>query len=42
MRKFGRRTFVGGVLATGAAALLGPRSVKAAESRIEILVNEPI
>jgi alpha-N-arabinofuranosidase len=42
MRKFGRRTFVGGVLATSAAALLGPRSVKAAESRIEILVNEPI
>ncbi|HTG94357.1 MAG TPA: alpha-L-arabinofuranosidase C-terminal domain-containing protein [Pyrinomonadaceae bacterium] len=42
MRKFGRRTFVGGVLATGAVALLGSRSVKAAESRIEILVNEPI
>jgi alpha-N-arabinofuranosidase len=42
MREFGRRTFVGGVLATGATALLGPRSVKAAESRIEILVNEPI
>ena len=42
MRKFGRRTFVGGVLATGAASLLRPRSVKAAESRIEILVNEPI
>ena len=42
MRKFGRRTFVGGVLATGAASLLRTRSVKAAESRIEILVNEPI
>jgi alpha-L-arabinofuranosidase len=42
MRKFGRRTFVGGVLATGAASLLRPRGVKAAESRIEVLVNEPI
>ena len=42
MRKFGRRIFLGGVLASAAAALLNPRSVKAAESRIEILVNEPI
>jgi alpha-L-arabinofuranosidase len=42
MRKFGRRTFVGGVLATSAASVLDPRGVKAAESRIEILVNEPI
>ena len=30
------------MLATGAAALLRPRNVQAAESRIEILVNEPI
>ncbi len=42
MRKIRRRTFVASMLATGAAALLGPRSIKAAESRIEILVNEPI
>jgi len=30
------------VLAAGAAALLRPRSAQAAESRIEVLVNEPI
>jgi alpha-L-arabinofuranosidase len=30
------------MLATSAAALLGQRSVKAADSRIEILINEPI
>ena len=42
MRKIGRRTFVGSVLATSAAALLKPRSVKAADARIEILLNEPI
>ena len=29
-------------LATGAVALLAPRSIKAADSRIEILINEPI
>lgn len=42
MRKIRRRTFVGSVLATGAAALLRPRTAQAAESRIEVLVNEPI
>ncbi|HSE30004.1 MAG TPA: alpha-L-arabinofuranosidase C-terminal domain-containing protein [Pyrinomonadaceae bacterium] len=42
MRKIGRRTFVGSTLATGAAALLWPRRIKAADARIEILVNEPI
>ena len=42
MRKIRRRTFVGSVLAAGAAALLRPRNVQAAESRIEVLVNEPI
>ena len=42
MRKIGRRSFVGSMLATSAAALLVPRSSKAAESRIEILLNEPI
>ena len=42
MRKIRRRTFVGSVLAAGAAALLRPRSAQAAESRIEVLVNEPI
>jgi alpha-N-arabinofuranosidase len=34
--------FVESVLATGAATLLAPRSVKATDSRIEILLNEPI
>ena len=42
MRKIRRRTFVGSVLAAGAATLLRPRSAQAAESRIEVLVNEPI
>jgi len=42
MRKIRRRTFVGSVLAASAAALLRPRSAQAAESRIEVLVNEPI
>ncbi|HYW69992.1 MAG TPA: alpha-L-arabinofuranosidase C-terminal domain-containing protein [Pyrinomonadaceae bacterium] len=42
MKPISRRTFVGSMMATGAAALLAPRSTKAAESRIEILVNEPI
>lgn len=42
MRKIRRRTFVGSVLAAGAAALLRPRSAQAAEARIEVLVNEPI
>lgn len=42
MNKIARRTFVGSVLATSAATLLAPRSTRAAESRIEILVNEPV
>ena len=37
-----RRSFVSAMVATGTAALLLPRSVKAADSRVEILVNEPI
>ena len=42
MIKIGRRTFAGGMIATSAAALLVPRSTKAADSRIEVLLNEPI
>jgi alpha-N-arabinofuranosidase len=42
MNKIRRRTFVGSMLATSAAALLAPRSTRAAESRIEILINEPV
>jgi len=42
MKKIGRRTFVGSMLATGAAALFVPRSTNAADSRIEVLLNEPI
>jgi len=42
MTKLNRRTFVSSVLATSAAALLVPRSTRAADSRIEILLNEPI
>jgi alpha-N-arabinofuranosidase len=42
MKKIRRRTFVGSMLATSAAALLAPRSTRAAESRIEILINEPV
>jgi alpha-N-arabinofuranosidase len=41
MQKIGRRTFVNSLLA-GGAILLAPRSSRAADSRIEILVNEPI
>lgn len=42
MQKIGRRSFVGTVLAAAATYLAVPRSIKAADSRIEILVNEPI
>ena len=42
MNKIARRTFVGSGLDTSAAAWLAPRSTRAAESRIEILVNEPV
>ena len=42
MTKIRRRTFVGSVLAASAATLLRPRNAQAAESRIEVLVNEPI
>src|SRR5438067_10122335 len=36
-----RREFVNGLL-IGSAALLAPRSVRAADARVEVLVNEPI
>ena len=42
MRKIGRRSFVSTMLATSAAALLVPRRTRAADARIEILLNEPI
>src|SRR5262245_15745313 len=42
MSKIERRKFISSILATSAAAALLPRSVKAADSRSEILVNEPI
>ena len=42
MKKLTRRTFVGSMLATSAAALLAPHSTKAADSRVEILINEPV
>ena len=42
MRKIGRRGFVGSMLAASTAVLLGPRSTKATDSRIEILLKEPI
>lgn len=42
MTKIGRRTFTQTVLASSAAYLLIPRSAKAADSRIEILINEPV
>jgi alpha-N-arabinofuranosidase len=38
----GRREFLGGAVAVGALALLGPRGAQGAEARIEILVNEPV
>ncbi len=41
MHRIGRRTFLGNMIATS-AALLASRSVKAADARIEILINEPI
>src|SRR5216117_2576633 len=36
-----RREFVNGLL-IGSAALLAPRSVRAADARVEVLVGEPI
>src|SRR3954468_11911077 len=42
MKKIARRTFVSSVLATTTAYLMVPRSGKAADSRIEILIDEPI
>src|SRR5215831_12038949 len=42
MSRIERRTFIGTMLAAGAATLLSPRSFHAADSHIEILVNEPI
>jgi alpha-N-arabinofuranosidase len=42
MQKIGRRTFTQTALASGAAYLLMPGSAKAADSRVEILINEPV
>src|ERR671939_2071593 len=39
MQRIGRRTFVGSLLA-GGAALLAPRSARAADARIDVLVGE--
>ena len=41
MQKIGRRLFLGNLLA-GGAVLLATRSTRAADARIEVLVNEPI
>jgi alpha-N-arabinofuranosidase len=41
MRKIGRRLFIGNVLASS-AVLLATRSTRAADARIEVLVNEPV
>src|SRR3989440_10817753 len=41
MPKIGRRVFLGNLLA-GGAVLLATRSTRAADARIEVLVNEPI
>jgi alpha-N-arabinofuranosidase len=40
MQRIGRRTFVGGLLA-GGAALVAARSARAADARIDVLVGEP-
>src|SRR5215204_1295786 len=42
--KFGRREFLKGSLAAGAAAMIAPKSVfsQTAESKVEILINEPV
>lgn len=42
MQKIGRRLFLGNLLAGGATVLLASRSTRAADARIEVLVNEPI
>jgi alpha-L-arabinofuranosidase len=42
MHKIRRRTFVASALATSAAALWAPRTAKATDSHIEILINEPV
>ena len=43
MRKLNRREFLGGtLLAAGGLALGLPHSTKAADSRIEVLLGEPI
>src|SRR2546428_4124139 len=41
MDKIGRRGFVANMLASS-LVLLAPRSARAADARIEVLVNEPI
>ncbi|MBX7171019.1 MAG: hypothetical protein K1X72_08680 [Pyrinomonadaceae bacterium] len=40
--KLGRREFLAGSLGVGALAMLAPRSAFAADSKIEIMLNEPI
>ena len=40
-RKIGRRAFVASALATSVAAFALPRTAKATDSRIEILLDEP-
>jgi alpha-L-arabinofuranosidase len=42
MRKIGRRAFVASALATSVAALALPRAATAADSRIDIVLDEPI
>lgn len=37
-----RGNFIGSIAAAGAVSLLAPRTSRAAESSIEILINEPI
>ena len=37
-----RRNFLGSIMAAGAVSLLAPRVSQAAESSIEVLINEPI
>lgn len=38
----GRKEFLGSALAAGSLAFLAPRGLQGAESKVEILINEPI
>jgi alpha-N-arabinofuranosidase len=42
MKTIDRRKFLGGALMTGATAMLAPRQSRAADSRIDVLIEEPI